>query len=47
MNKRATAGVKQRTGKTWWRSKDGKKWREQRAIQWDEKRIASQLNKWI
>lgn len=47
MNKRATAGVKNRTKYNWWRSKEGKKWREEKAVQWDERRIASQLNKWI
>lgn len=45
MKKRATA--KHRTNSNWWNSKEGRKWREQRAIQNDERRIASQLNKWI
>ncbi|WP_248901761.1 hypothetical protein [Escherichia coli] len=47
MKKRATAGVKHRANSNWWNSKEGRKWREQRAIQNDERRIASQLNKWI
>lgn len=45
MKKVTTA--KNRTKYNWWNSKEGRKWREERAIQNDERRIASQLNKWI
>lgn len=44
---KAIKTVKKRTSNAWWRSKEGKKWREERAIQNDERRIAHQLNKWI
>lgn len=44
---KAAKTTKKRTNSTWWNSKEGRKWREQRAIQNDERRIASQLSKWI
>lgn len=45
MKKLTTA--KRTKNSAWWNSKEGRKWREQRAIQNDERRIASQLSKWI
>lgn len=44
---KAAKTTKKRTNSAWWNSKEGRKWREQRAIQNDERRIASQLSKWI
>ena len=44
---KAAKTTKKRTKSVWWNSKEGRMWREQRAIQNDERRIASQLNKWI